>query len=215
MVGEQTYSEYMVAIRAGDRRRAFEVVDRAFHEGAGLATIYLRVLQPALREVGRLWEEGEMSVADEHLATAITQTAMARLYDRVIEPAANSAPRLVAAGAEEERHEVGLRMVSDLLEESGWVVAYLGGAVPRDSLADMVRTRRPDVVALSATLDTHVRYIADAIRRIRRDLGDEAPLFIVGGRPFFEDTDLARRVGADLVARDAAEAVDRLNARFR
>ena len=71
---------YLEALRAGDRRRAFGVVDGARAAGLDLGAIYMEVFQPALREIGRLWQENAITVADEHLATAITQAAMARLY---------------------------------------------------------------------------------------------------------------------------------------
>ena len=75
---------YLAAIRAGERRRAFALVDQACAAGVGLRTLYLDVFQPALREIGRLWQENEITVAEEHLATAITEIAMARLYGALL-----------------------------------------------------------------------------------------------------------------------------------
>ena len=76
----EVYSTYLDAIREGDRHRALQVIDDARNSGIELSTIYVGVFQPALREIGRLWQQNSISVADEHLATAITQAAMARAY---------------------------------------------------------------------------------------------------------------------------------------
>ncbi|MBV9108844.1 MAG: hypothetical protein JO306_05530 [Gemmatimonadetes bacterium] len=79
----------------------------------------------------------------------------------------------------------------------------------------LVRERRPEVVALSAAIAPNVPRVARAIDAIRGALpGDAAPVIAVGGRAFVEDPDLAARLGADLTARDAAEAAERLNQRF-
>ncbi|HEX8243397.1 MAG TPA: cobalamin-dependent protein, partial [Longimicrobium sp.] len=183
-------------------------------DGMGIRPLYLEVFQPVMREIGRLWQENQITVADEHLATAITQSAMARLYDRLFAGAGDQGPLLVAACADSERHEVGLRMVCDLLEMEGWDTVFLGPTVPLDDLVRMVRERRPQVVALSAAIAPNVPRVAQAIRAIREALPGGAPLIAVGGRAFSEDPELATRLGADLTAGDAAEAAERLKQRF-
>jgi methanogenic corrinoid protein MtbC1 len=206
---------YLAALRAGDRRAALAVVDDARLAGIDLATLYLEVFQPSLREIGRLWQLNEITVADEHLATAVTQIAMARLYDDIAGRAVPNGRMLLAACAVTERHEVGLRMVCDLLELDGWDVRYLGAAVPEDSVVGMVLSHRPDALALSASIAPHLPQLRAMIRSVRVACGAAAPFIIVGGRPFLEDETLAQRLGADAVAHDAAEAVRCVRERFR
>jgi methanogenic corrinoid protein MtbC1 len=205
------YERYVQALRDGDRRGAFRVLDEAHAAGLDLAAIYMDVLQPALREIGRLWQENVIGVADEHLATAITQAAMARLYEEAAPWDDRPRRSLVAACVDTERHELGLRMLCDLLECEGWDTTYLGATVPVDSLVMMLRRRRPDVLALSAALPPHLPRLRDTIRAVRDALGpagtEGAPLIVVGGRPFVDDPSLGARLGADLTAPDAATAV--------
>ncbi|HEX2190998.1 MAG TPA: B12-binding domain-containing protein [Longimicrobiaceae bacterium] len=212
-LAEEAAAGYLEALLAGDRRRAFSVVDRARAAGLGHREVYLEVFQPALREVGRLWQENRITVADEHLATAITQAAMARLYDDLFTVARSRGPLLVAACADSERHEVGLRMICDLLELEGWDTVFLGATTPIDGLVRMVEERRPAVVALSASIAPHLARVGEAVRALRERLGGAAPLIAVGGRPFLDDPVLAGRLGADLTATDALEAVQLLQER--
>ncbi|HYH80675.1 MAG TPA: B12-binding domain-containing protein [Longimicrobium sp.] len=207
-------NRFLDAIVAGNRRRAFEVADGALAGGMDIRALYLDVFQPALRDVGRLWQQNRITVADEHLATAITQAAMARLYERLFASATGTGPLLVAACADSERHEVGLRMVCDILELEGWDTVFLGAAVPTADLVRMVCQRRPRVVALSAAIGPNVARVEAAIRAIREGCGDAQPLIAVGGRAFAADPELATRLGADLTASDAAEAARRLKERF-
>src|SRR5687767_9432891 len=83
MTIESVLQNYINAIRVGDRRDAISAVQQAQEAGHDFRTLYLKVFQPALEEVGRLWEINAMSVAEEHLATAITQFAMLSLYQNV------------------------------------------------------------------------------------------------------------------------------------
>jgi methanogenic corrinoid protein MtbC1 len=207
------YAAYLGAIRTGDRRHAFQVIDAARDAGLDLAGIYLGVLQPALREIGYLWQNNELTVAEEHLATAITQAVMARAYERAFTWRTDASRKLIGACVDVERHEVGLRMLCDLLDLEGWHTTYLGSTVPVESLVTMVRRLRPDVVALSVALSPHLLRLRAMIDAIRTALGDARPLIIAGGRPFLDDPNLAQRLGADLTAQNAMDAVRLLGER--
>lgn len=205
--------EYLAALLTGRRRDAFAVIDGAVAKGVDITTAYIAIFQPALREIGRLWEENSISVADEHLATAITEAAMVRLFERSFREGRPGRPSIVAACVDTERHQVGLRMLCDLLEARGWDAQYLGASVPAEALVRMVESRRPAVVALSAALAPHVLRMRTMIAALRAACGAATPLIIVGGRPFLTDPALAAEIGADLTARDAAEAVELLEQR--
>jgi MerR family transcriptional regulator, light-induced transcriptional regulator len=211
-IGE-VYEGYVAALRAGDRRRAFDLVERAHAAGFHLRALYLEVFQPALREVGRLWQRNLLTVAEEHLATAITLSAMLRLTRELTFPE-NPGPLLIAACAETERHEIGLRMLCDFLDLEGWETVFLGPSVPTDSLVQMIRERQPQVVALSASIPPHLPQLRATIAAIRAATLDRQPLILVGGRPFLDQPELATSIGADATAADAAEAAALLAARF-
>ena len=210
----EQYAAYLGAIRSGDRRRAFEIVDDARDAGLDLATIYLTILQPALSDIGCLWQGNEITVAEEHLATAITQAAMARAYERALAGRKHAGRTLIAACVENERHEVALRMLCDLLDVEGWHTTYLDATVPVETLVEMVQRLRPNVVALSTTLTPHLPRVRGVIAAIDMALGDSRPIIFVGGRPFIDDPTLAKRLGADLTAGNAADAVRLLGERF-
>lgn len=66
---------FVAAQLRGDRREALRVViDEGLAGGATVPELHLRVVQPAQYEIGRLWQENKISVAEEHLATAICRS---------------------------------------------------------------------------------------------------------------------------------------------
>jgi methanogenic corrinoid protein MtbC1 len=214
MTADEARDRYLAAIRAGSRREALGVVDVALAGGMDARTLYLHVFQPAMHEIGRLWQENRITVADEHLATAITQLAMSRLYEELFGDRVDAGPLLVAACAEHERHELGLRMICDLLELDGWDTVFLGASVPVEDLVEMVKERRPEVVALSASITPHLARVREAVQAIRQAMPEGAPVIAIGGRAFAGDDRLAERMGADLTAKDAVEVAERLKERF-
>jgi methanogenic corrinoid protein MtbC1 len=199
---------YLRAALDGDPGGARRVLDEAMDGGVSARDVYLGILQPALYEVGACWERAEISVAQEHLATATTQSLMARISERLADgvPAARRGRAVVACPAD-ELHQLGSRMVADFLEADGWDVAYLGPVTPPREVARMAARdgRTADVVALSAALPERLADVAEACAALREL--DPVPFVLVGGQAFAGNPGRAERVGADAFAGDAAEAV--------
>lgn len=200
------YEDYLEALRAGDRRRALDVSHLALVTGTTLHNLYLRVFQPAMYEIGRLWEAGQLSAAEEHMATAITRTVMAQLHP--FPPTPPLAGRtLVATCPPGEQHDLGLRMVADFFEMAGWSVAYLGADVPIEAVVAMVNSRNADLLAISVTLIEQVSVVAELIAATRASPGGDHLCIAVGGRQFQRRPDLFRAIGADFTAIDARQAL--------
>lgn len=174
--------------------------------------IYLDVLQPAMIRIGELWQQARITVAHEHLATAITKTVMASLAPAAWEPPPIDR-RVVLACTPGELHAVGLRMLADFLEGDGWHVLELGASTPTVDLIAIVEADAPDVVGLSTSLTLQLADAADAIGLLHAL--DRPPFVIVGGRAYGGDPEVARQVGADAFGADAGETSRILRSRFR
>jgi methylmalonyl-CoA mutase cobalamin-binding domain/chain len=191
-------THYVDALVAGDLALAERLI---VDSGTDVHTLYLEVLQPALYEIGRRWEDAEISVAQEHLATATTQSLMARLAVGLEGGAPRRDRRVLVACAEGELHSIGVRMVADFLEADGWDVLFVGALSPPTAVAELAFAQRVDVVALSAALAQRVPEIVRAVDALRAL--ETVPVIAVGGQAFGGDRDVALRTGADLYAPDA------------
>ncbi len=132
-----------------------------------MAGLYQRVIAPAMWRIGDLWEQGTISVADEHLATALTHQAMAGIYGPSLGHRARPG-RILMAAVEGEQHALGLRMATDVIELGGYETIYLGADVPTADLLQAVATRSPNLVGLSATMPGSTTALERAIAEIRR-----------------------------------------------
>lgn len=201
-----TAQAYLRALRSADIFRASELVKQEIALGVKVADLYIHLFQPVLYEVGRLWEINEISVADEHYYTAATQTIMSQLYPLIFRTP-RIGRRMIGACMSGEQHEIGIRMVCDFFQMHGWDTHYLGARMPFDSLLRMIRERRPELVALSATLLPHVDEMGRTIAALRREFGRDCPRILVGGQPLNHQPGLLSTLGADAHAPDAMLAV--------
>ena len=178
---EALRARYLNAQLAGDRREALRVaLDDGVDAGIAAPRIVLEIIQPAQHEIGRLWQENRISVAQEHLATAISQLVLAHLYPRLPREARRGKSALLAC-VEGELHAMGARVTADFLEMEGYDVHYLGASVPTDSLVEMVTEQRPDLLALSVSIPTHLGALREAVDRVCDATGGELPI-LLGGR---------------------------------
>lgn len=198
--------QYLKALLDCDRERARELILGAVATGTTVRDIYLHVFQAAQYEVGRLWEANVITVAQEHYCTAVTQSVIAELYPRLFW-SNRCGKRLVAACVEGEMHEMGVRMVCDFFEMEGWDTYYLGANTPTADMLKMVEDRKADVLAISATMRSHVPAVEELVRAVRSSATLARVPILVGGRSFNMTADLWKLVGADGTARDAAECV--------
>jgi MerR family transcriptional regulator, light-induced transcriptional regulator len=198
-------ASYLAALMAGNRFAAHHVVQRALAAEIPLGDLYHEVLQPAMYDIGQLWERGQLDVANEHVATAITQRVL-ELCASTVTPVPAGPPRIIATCLGPELHDLGLRMVADYLEFSGWSTLCLGGNMPLESVVSLALQHQVAVVAVSITIGSHARYIRDLVGALHRTAAGSTTKVLVGGSLFNRFPDLWRQVGADGTAPDAAGA---------
>ena len=210
---EALQREYLRCLLVPDGRGARTLVGEAVAAGVPAATLYLRVITPAMYEIGRLWETACISVAQEHLATQITQVVIATLSLGLRAPGCLGTGRLaIVAATPGELHALGSQMVADFLEAHGWSVLALGADVPGHEVAGLARTRQPDVVALSTALPGHLLSVTRTCQLLRRL--PAPPFVVVGGRAYGGDPSRASAVGADAFADDPQSLLEVLSRRF-
>lgn len=200
---------YLGAILKGNRVLATKLVMDAVKAGMSVRDVYLDVFQAALYEVGRQWEIGQVSVAQEHLATAITQTVLATLYNEVPMPVARKESAVVAC-LSGNTHQLGPRILADFLQMAGFDAYFLGADTPETSLLAMIDDIKPGIIGLPATLPRHIEPVRQMIGVLRSEFVSYQPTIMVGGIAFNLVENLWREAHADVWGYDAGQAIDNL-----
>jgi excisionase family DNA binding protein len=187
---------------AGDHAGAWGVVEAAMSSGLDPAAVYVRLLAPALRDIGEGWAQGTITVADEHRATVTAARLLGRLGPRFVHRG-RSRGRVVIGTPPGERHALAVSMAADHLRGAGWEVIELGCDLP---VADFVRVVREagrvSAIAVSVTIEQAMRPAHDLIRSLR--FADLGPILLGGGAVTPE---AALRFGADAWAADGPNGV--------
>jgi methanogenic corrinoid protein MtbC1 len=198
--------DYLHLLLAGYRAGASRLVMEAADRGEAVRALYLQVFQPALWEIGRLWQTNKIYVAQEHFCSAATQMAMAQLLPRAL-PARRGGQSVMVVCVNGELHDLGARMVADFFDMAGWESYFCGADTPHADIVQTLAKRATGVLAISATMAQHVHTVQELIEQVRTDRRCFRVRILVGGHPFRVDPALWRTVGADGTAADAEGAV--------
>jgi DNA-binding transcriptional MerR regulator/methylmalonyl-CoA mutase cobalamin-binding subunit len=131
------------------------------------------VVLPYLHGLGDRWEAGDLSIGQEHFASAVLRgrlLGLARGFDVGV------GPRALLACPAEERHDLGLLCFGIGLREHGWRVTYLGADTPIETIRDTAGRLQPDLVVVCAEREEPLR----AVVRELRELAGEHPLALAG-----------------------------------
>lgn len=170
---------------------AAEMVLERTRAGWSVTDVVRDLLVPAKFEVGRRWQEGDYSVAQEHVASGAVEDSLGLL---VLHTRASQVEHTVAfACAEGEWHTTPARMAMLLIRDTGWRVRFLGGALPADLLARSLDQSRPEALAVSCTLAANLLGVLPMVQSAH----ERGVPVLVGGRAFDAAGARAARLGAD------------------
>ena len=149
------------------------------------------LIKPTLWEIGRLWEQGLISVSIEHFASAFFRGLLTNLLH--VTPTGQTSPLVIACCAPGEEHELAPLILSLLLRRAGLRVAYLGQSIETEGLLQTVRQLTPALICVSVTGTAFVEALILLGQKIQ-ELPPPRPVLAFGGQAFEQHTDLIEQV---------------------
>jgi methanogenic corrinoid protein MtbC1 len=178
----------------GDEAGSLKVCEESLGSWATPVDLYQSLLIPAMLSIGQRWETDELSVADEHRATAVAIRVMGRLGPHFVRPGRRRGTVVIGAPAG-DRHSIPVMVVGDVLRYAGFYVVDLGADVPPESFVEAARrSDRLVAVAIGATLQKNEAAVAGAISSLHDAFLN---LSVIAGGMGLPTRAAAQRVGAD------------------
>ncbi len=188
---------YGSLLGARDEEAAALLVNLYLH-GHGVAALADAVLLPPLKKIGDLWRRGELSVAQEHIATQTAIAALRALRAATGLPVTNS--RLaICCSTEEDFHELPVHVAALTLEAAGWNIVELGASTPFSALAELIERYRPRLVCVASAILNNLDRAAREYESFRKAAQQAQALIVLGGEGF-SATEIRAQFPADLHA---------------
>jgi methanogenic corrinoid protein MtbC1 len=187
-------SQFSQRLLDGDESGAAELCEDSLASWATPVDLYTEMVIPALKDIGRRWAAGELSVADEHRAAAVVIRVMGRLGPHFAHPGRRRGTIVIGAPAG-DRHSIPVMVVGDLLRDAGFTVVDLGADTPPQSFVEAARKAdRLLAVGIGATLSANESAVAAAITSVHEAFPG---LLVIAGGSGLPSLAAAERLGAD------------------
>lgn len=183
---ESTYLEYFDALITGNRDKCAEIVDSLQENKVELIDLYEKLFQRSMYRIGKLWNQNKITVAEEHIATYITDTLVDVVCSR-LNKAEKKNKTIVVTCVEKEFHCIGAKIIVDYFEFLGWDVIMLGANTPVSELLKVIEDKKPDLIGISNSFYLNILRLLKFIETIQKKFPDQK--IIVGGQALSEGKD--------------------------
>lgn len=199
--------DLIAAAHAFDAVRADRIISQAFALFP-VEDVCLRLLLPALGQLGNHWRSGVTSLAVEHFLSNLIRQHLLALA--AVMPPPSREGRVVAGCAPDDWHEMAILMLTLFLRRQGWEVIYLGQAVGLRQLEAELGGINPDLVILSASAYQSIGNLRPAAEVVA-GVNDGHIWFLFGGALFPYVPELVDHIPGVFAGDTLPEAMERIN----
>ncbi|HSV42904.1 MAG TPA: cobalamin-dependent protein, partial [Methanomassiliicoccales archaeon] len=169
--------------------------------------LYRDILTPAMNNMSCQLGEESWCIWKEHVRTSIVRTIIECCYPFIMIEREGRAEQgakgnVLIVCPQEEYHELGARMVSDLFTLSGFNSIFIGANTPEDEIMSAIGFVKPKYLGISASSSYSLFAVSRLIERIRKEGRFDGVRIIVGGVAFSANPNVWEKVGADLCVND-------------
>jgi len=170
-------------------------------------------LMNGMAEVGRLFNDNQLIVAEVLQSAEAMKTAVSHLEQFMEKDASSIKGKMVLATVKGDVHDIGKNLVEIILSNNGYQIVNLGIKVPPEEIIRACREHTPDMIGLSGLLVKSAEQMTVTASDLR-DAGIEIPIFVGGAalsEQFTRNKIKPNYEGPVVYARDAMEGLSLVN----
>jgi 5-methyltetrahydrofolate--homocysteine methyltransferase len=194
------------AVEGGKTADVVALIEQGLHAGYSAQEMLYDGLIRGMTDIGIRFKNHDVFVPEVLIAARTlkkgTDTLKSALIDEGVEPVGKAIVATVAG----DLHDIGKNLVRMMLEGAGFRVIDLGVDVTAEAICEAVKAHEPDVLALSALLNTTLNQLMGVISYLEENGVRDRVIIMVGGAPV--DEKFAKKIGADAYAPDAVTAAE-------
>jgi len=179
MINEVYFLDYTNGLLQGDKEKCTQIVEDLISQKVEIKDIYVELFQRSMYHVGKMWEQGQLSISEEHIGTEITKSLLSKYASKFAADKKVNKTALISC-IDKEFHEIGARMAADVFELNGWSTYFLGASMPTREIVKFIEIKKPDVVGLSFNFYMNVLRLFEVIDNIKKHYPTQQ--IIVGGQ---------------------------------
>lgn len=184
MISETVYLHYLNALLDGDKKQCSQIVQKLINNNVGMKEIFMELFQRSMYRIGLLWEKERCTIADEHIATKITEGLIELVSNSFTNEKRIGKLALITC-IDKEFHDLGARMVAGYFEASGWNTIFAGSNTPEQDIIHIIKEKQPDIVGISIGFYININRLIKLVQVIKENFPEQE--ILVGGQALSEE----------------------------
>lgn len=198
---QKLYEDFIKALSAQDKISCVQLTLQALESPTfDIPQFYEHVLAKSLQNMDA--ETTEIWV--EHIQSNIVRTCMELCYPKILDAKPPAILKAMVFCQEEEYHELGARMTSDLLELLGFNATFIGANTPPEESLKAIEALCPHLVCISVTNFFHLAHLHHLVEQIKKYTSVK---ILVGGYAIFHSSKVREQIKADYYAKSYDDLV--------
>lgn len=207
---EERLANYVIE---GTKEGLFADLELALQTYASPLDIINGPLMAGMDEVGRLFNDNQLIVAEVLQSAEVMKAAVAFLEPHMEKTETSTKGKVVLATVKGDVHDIGKNLVDIILSNNGFHVVDLGIKVTPQQLIEAVRAEQPDMIGLSGLLVKSAQQMVLTAQDLKQ-AGISLPILVGGAalsRKFTENKIAPEYDGIVLYAKDAMDGLTLAN----
>lgn len=200
----ELYSKIIDAVTNIDESAIVSLATEALDAGNDPVAVIQEAYTPGIKQLGVLYDEGEIFLPEMFIAANAVKEALALLKNEIPKGDIKYKGTMVIGTVEGDVHDIGKDLVAMMISTQGVDVYNVGADTPVDVFIDKALEVNANIIGTSTLLTMTVNEIEKLINTLKERGLRERFKIICGGAAMSEE--LAESLGADAFAEDAQEA---------
>ncbi len=200
------FNQIIAALTGGKANEVKQLTEEGLAAKISPIDIINQGLIAGMEIIAVKFKKNEIFVPEVMLAAKAMQAGLSILKPLLAETDHEPLGKVVIGTVKGDQHDIGKNLVAMMLEGAGFEITDLGSNVPADKFINIIREKKPQILALSALLTTTMPEMANVIKKLETENLRNSIKVIIGGAPVSEN--YAEKIGADGYAPDAGKAVE-------
>lgn len=206
-IHDEEVNEFYTSLLQGNHKKCAQICKQKLNEKGGtLEDIYCNIIKPAMYRIGNEWEKGKITVAQEHLASAISTKVTTDVYANY-EKQKKKKGKVVVATPAKENHALGALMVANAVEIAGYNVTYLSIKASEKEILEALKSEKPEVLCLSVSMANNILRARTLIKKIRAIDNLQEIKIIVGGYILTINPNISETLDCDMAILNIPDAI--------
>jgi len=175
----QRLTAWLDGLLSGESSEVARLLRLARERGGGWASVADEVAQVVV-ELGELWQAGDCSVFEEHMATEALRRATVACSAEMARR--RTSRRALLTTAPGQRHTLGLSLAELVLAQHGWRSIWIGEGPPAEEISAMVAGLAPELCIVAAPFDASPQALRALQRILVRAVSGSGGILVLAGQ---------------------------------